>query len=221
MMQRKKLKGVIMSKENKFQLKSLAQLMSYSGVENFLKEYHKIVKEEYGQYLGINKALICLSKMFSKYENHHEMSSKLKEQESEGALLTVRKQLISISVIYKDGSIIEGTNVFNYTDWDKARFKVFSVLEDVVGSQSYDIDELLEFFDSVQHLFTESELNEFIDNGDVDEFLEAVKASGITIYEIVEAIDNMTENTDIRIEEEYIDIDVTTSDLEYSLISMN
>ena len=95
------------------------------------------------------------------------------------------------------------------------------MLEGVVGENSYDVDELLDFFESATNLFTESDLNEFIENGDVDEFLEAVKASGITIYEIVEAIDNMTENTNIRIEEEYIDIDVTTSDLEYSLISMN
>lgn len=209
-----------MSKKNTFQLKTLAQLMTYSGMENFLKEYHKIVKEEFGQYLGINKALICLSKMFSKYENHHEMSYKLKEQENKCSLLTLRKQLISISVIYKDGSIIEQTNIFNYTDWDKARTKVFSVLEDVVSGNSYDVDELLDFFESATNLFTESDLNEFIENGDVDEFMKALKESGITIYEMIEVIDNMTENTDVRIEEEYIDIEVTASDLEYSIINM-
>lgn len=209
-----------MSKKNTFQLKTLAQLMTYSGMENFLKEYHKIVKEEFGQYLGINKALICLSKMFSKYENHHEMSYKLKEQENKCSLLTLRKQLISISVIYKDGSIIEQTNIFNYTDWDKARIKVFSVLEDVVSGKSYDVDELLDFFESATNLFTESDLNEFIENGDVDEFMKALKESGITIYEMIEVIDNMTENTDVRIEEEYIDIEVTASDLEYSIINM-
>lgn len=209
-----------MSKKNTFQLKTLAQLITYSGMENFLKEYHKIVKEEFGQYLGINKALICLSKMFSKYENHHEMSYKLKEQENKCSLLTLRKQLISISVIYKDGSIIEQTNIFNYTDWDKARIKVFSVLEDVVSGKSYDVDELLDFFESATNLFTESDLNEFIENGDVDEFMKALKESGITIYEMIEVIDNMTENTDVRIEEEYIDIEVTASDLEYSIINM-
>lgn len=209
-----------MSKKNTFQLKTLAQLMTYSGMENFLKEYHKIVKEEFGQYLGINKALICLSKMFSKYENHHEMSYKLKEQENKCSLLTLRKQLISISVIYKDGSIIEQTNIFNYTDWDKARTKVFSVLEDVVSGNSYDVDELLDFFESATNLFTESDLNEFIENGDVDEFMKALKESGINIYEMIEVIDNMTENTDVRIEEEYIDIEVTASDLEYSIINM-
>lgn len=209
-----------MSKKNTFQLKTLAQLITYSGMENFLKEYHKIVKEEFGQYLGINKALICLSKMFSKYENHHEMSYKLKEQENKCSLLTLRKQLISISVIYKDGSIIEQTNIFNYTDWDKARTKVFSVLEDVVSGNSYDVDELLDFFESATNLFTESDLNEFIENGDVDEFMKALKESGINIYEMIEVIDNMTENTDVRIEEEYIDIEVTASDLEYSIINM-
>lgn len=209
-----------MSKKNTFQLKTLAQLITYSGMENFLKEYHKIVKEEFGQYLGINKALICLSKMFSNYENHHEMSYKLKEQENKCSLLTLRKQLISISVIYKDGSIIEQTNIFNYTDWDKARIKVFSVLEDVVSGKSYDVDELLDFFESATNLFTESDLNEFIENGDVDEFMKALKESGITIYEMIEVIDNMTENTDVRIEEEYIDIEVTASDLEYSIINM-
>ena len=50
--------------------------------------------------------------------------------------------------------------------------------------------------------------------------MKSLKESGITIYEMIEVIDNMTENTDVRIKEEYIDIEVTASDLEYSIINM-
>jgi hypothetical protein len=199
-----------MSNKKKFQLKSLLQLTQYSYLTEFLKQYHNIVKEEFGQYLGLSKSLICLSKVFDKYENHHEMISELKEFESNAELFTVRKQVISITVITKDGSIVDSQETNSYTSYDEVDTAIKTEFEACCRDFAPDLDELIERFDS---LF--EDISSF---DDTQSLIDAVVASDINHRELINDIGALSfDRVEIEVNEKFLDFKITPSDITHSI----
>jgi hypothetical protein len=199
-----------MSNETEFKLKSLLQLTQYSQLTQFLKQYHKVVKEEFGQYLGLPKALICLSKVFNQYENHHEMSSDLKELESNAELFMVRKQVISITVVTKEGSIVDSQETNCYTSYDEVDTAIKTEFEACCRDFDPDIEELIERFDSLFEDITEFE--------DTQALIDAVVASDINHRELINDIGALSfDRVEIEVDEKFLNFKITPSDITHSI----
>jgi hypothetical protein len=204
-----------MSNQSSFKLKSLLQLTDYSQLVEFLKQYHNVVKEEFGQYLGVQKALVCLSKVFDKYENHHEMISDLKNMENKKELFSVRKEIVTITVVNMDGSIIESLETKVYSSSDDIDKAIKSELEDCFSQFSLDKEDLLNRFDS---LFDDEEIEEFESAQDV---IDAVVRSNIGYQDLINDIEALSDDKlDIRVEQNFLDLDITPSDINHSLNNM-
>ena len=201
-----------MSSETNFKLKSLLQLTQYSQLTEFLKQYHNVIKEEFGQYIGINKALICLSKVFNQYENQHEMSSDLKEMESKEELFTVRKEIISVNIIFKDGSIIEDNMTTLFSSWDDANSFVKNEFKIACSNYSQDINVLSDFLECN---FTDNELESC--NG-VDEFVDFfIQSEKKSCLELSCYFDELSDDgVDVVISSEFLDFKITPSDINCS-----
>lgn len=200
---------------NKTNFTSLAQLSSYSGLKEFLEQYHSVVKEEFGQFLGINKALICLSKVLKNYENKHQMIADLKTKESDNNLFTIRKELISITDLSKDGSIIDSNEVHNFTNWDDALKFVQEAFEESCIANNTDIVELMEGLEQ----YLEDDFIEEIESLDnMDDVFKVIFKSSIDIYDYITEIEKFSHDTrDMSIETNYIDFKVSQADIIDSL----
>lgn len=204
-----------MSNQSTFKLKSLLQLTQYSQLTEFLKQYHEVVKEEFGQYLGIQKALVCLSKVFDKYESHHEMISDLKGMENKAELFSIRKEIITVTVINKDGSIVESQETKAYSDWSSVEEAIKNEFESCCSQFDPDKEELLNRFGS---LFDDEEIENFETPEDI---MEAVVKSDIASHDLINDINALSfDRLDITTEQNYVDISITPSDINHSLNNM-
>jgi hypothetical protein len=200
-----------MSNQN-HQFKSLIQLVTYSGIEEFLKQYHDVIKEEFGQKLGINKALICLSKVFANYENKHQMIADLKSKEKE-VLFKIKKEIFFLTDLTQDGSVIESNDTYNFTSFKALEIYVKDVFEECCIT--YDLN-IVEIIEHLENYIDEDLIEEIKKLDSVYEVFELLSKSNIDAYEYISIISAISyEKRELEINSDYLEIDVSLNDIEF------
>jgi hypothetical protein len=200
-----------MSNQN-HQFKSLIQLVTYSGIEEFLKQYHDVIKEEFGQKLGINKALICLSKVFVNYENKHQMIADLKSKEKE-VLFKIKKEIFFLTDLTQDGSVIESNDTYNFTSFKALEIYVKDVFEECCIT--YDLN-IVEIIEHLENYIDEDLIEEIKKLDSVYEVFELLSKSNIDAYEYISIISAISyEKRELEINSDYLEIDVSLNDIEF------
>lgn len=193
------------------QTNKLASLITYTGLKRFLEEYHTSVKNEFGQYLGINKALICVAKVFGEAKSKVFTAELQKIEEQDLPLLTVRKEIFNVIVNEKIDDYKIETTVSNFTSYEKMESFIRSEFSSKVAENDSDKDSILDHFDT---FYSEDELDELREM-EVDEMVDHIADDkNVYIDSIIKAIDSISYNYfSISYEREYIDIEVKPSDL--------
>lgn len=196
-----------MSKKTNFI--SLIQLITYTGFKDFLTQYHKEVKEQTGQYIGISKALNIATNVISGYKNHHEFTHCLEKVEENKKIFTTRKNIITVNIIeyINEENVDVVTETFN--SWESATSSLRSEFYSLAVREDISEESLLEYF---SNYYDQEDTQDF---ESVLDFLNDIdKNKLIDIYDFSSAIEEISHREkQISIKENFVDIEITTGDI--------
>jgi hypothetical protein len=197
---------------DKIQLKSLLQLTQYSQFKAFLKDYHKVVNEEFGQYLSVNKALICVEKLFPRFANKHEMISSMKNSEDKKELFTVKKEVMTLIRLDKNSGFITEEYSSCYSNEEDLLSEIKRELRACQLEFSPKKVDLLERFNSY---FNEDQLSNFKSSYDI---IDAVIASDIEADDLINDIAALSnDRVEFSISTQEINFTITPEDIKNSI----
>lgn len=195
----------------KKQTKKLASLITYTGLRTFLQEYHTVVKKEFGQYLGINKALICVGKVFGEEKSKVFTAELQKIEEQNLSLLTVRKEIFNVIINEKTNNSNFEVSVETFTSSEDMEHFIRTEFTHIMIDNKSNKDDILKYFDK---FYSEEELNNLRKNEFYEMLDNIAYNKDIYIDIIIKAFDSISYNYfKISYEREYIDIEIKPSDL--------
>lgn len=191
---------------NQTNFTSLIQLITYTGFKDFLTQYHKEIKDKTGQFVGINKALACATKVIKGYKNHHQFTHSLEKVENNQKLFGIRKNVIIITTVENIGEGDLDFTTETFSSWDEARDSLRSDFYSLAMREDLDVNYLNELFESY---YNEDDFDNSLD------FVNHIEENdSIDIYDFASAIEDVTnKEKQVSIKDSFVDLNVTTGDI--------